>query len=29
VIIAPVARTSVTVPSYYRSRAPPRILLLA
>jgi hypothetical protein len=29
VIIAPVARSTVTVPSYYRSRAPPRILLLA
>jgi hypothetical protein len=29
VIIAPVSRASVTAPSYYESRAPPRILPLA
>lgn len=29
VIIAPVSRASVTASSYYESRAPPRILLLA
>jgi len=29
VIIAPVARSAVAAPSYYLSRAPPRILLYA
>ena len=29
VILAPVARSAVAAPSYYQSRAPPRILLYA